>query len=121
MDTPTSLDLKSLADLLNLDDTNTDSDDNYSEFSPSTVNSNPSHPAADIKASQVTESKQNYKLAKYENKNIWSDEEVIDEEEDEIKTKDKPEYEIIYQQNVTPDDVFLQVLCCNSFLFFLSE
>ncbi|GFT47296.1 hypothetical protein NPIL_537881 [Nephila pilipes] len=42
-------------------------------------------------------------------KDIWSCDEVLDEDYDEALTKEKPHYEMIYQQNVTPDDIYLQL------------
>ncbi|GFR08763.1 hypothetical protein TNCT_147901 [Trichonephila clavata] len=42
-------------------------------------------------------------------KDIWCYDEVLDEDYDEAQNKDKPPYEMIYQQNVTPDDIYLQL------------
>lgn len=42
-------------------------------------------------------------------KDIWSDDEILSENYDESQMKERPLYEIVYQQKVTPDDIFLQV------------
>ncbi|XP_054721070.1 dynein axonemal assembly factor 6-like [Uloborus diversus] len=53
-------------------------------------------------------SKDPYSLLKA-SQDIWSDDEVMDEEFVEDCARTTPEYEIVYQQDVTTDDVYLQM------------
>ncbi|GFY50384.1 hypothetical protein TNIN_280101 [Trichonephila inaurata madagascariensis] len=51
----------------------------------------------------------NYYKKLEKSKDIWCYDEVLDEDYDEDQNKDKPPYEMIYQQDVTPDDIYLQL------------
>lgn len=109
MNSFTSMDLKSLVGLLNLEE---DVDTEVEDFGTETLKSdcNPHMKAQVMKESQLLNNNFCNNVVEHKTKNIWDDEEILDEEEDEAKLKEKPQYEMIYQQTVTPDDVFLQVL-----------
>ncbi|KFM74063.1 hypothetical protein X975_07859, partial [Stegodyphus mimosarum] len=103
-------DIKNLVSLLNLGDT--DSEDDGCEAKTNMYKRNPHSVAYDIHhlknyENEGEKSKKN-DISK-QSKNIWSDDEVLDDDYDEAQTKERPEYEMVYQQDVTADDVFLQL------------
>ncbi|GIY09449.1 CS domain-containing protein [Caerostris extrusa] len=81
-------DIRMLVNLLNLG--NEEKSDNEDEFG-------------------LKKKKKSYYTKLKNSKDIWLDDEVLDEDYDEFQSKDKPQYEMIYQQKVTPDDIFLQL------------
>lgn len=110
------MDLKGLVDLLNIENQSDSEDDDY-EYG-SSKNSYEYKATNDIccNAKINTEldkvkSTNNYNFYKVveSSKNIWDDDEILCEEDDEAMMKVKPEYELVYEQSVTPNDVLLQV------------
>lgn len=104
----TSSDLKNFANLINLQKEVDSEDDEFQNGSSKTV-CNPHLMAKEIKTSQSVKIPRESEVLKNPSKDIWEEEEIPDEEEEEAEIKNRPEYEMVYQQNVTSDDVFLQV------------
>ncbi|GBM11403.1 hypothetical protein AVEN_249148-1 [Araneus ventricosus] len=106
-------DIRQLVNLLNLEKEN-DSDIDESDYlssrnrSPYLEQMNENF-EDNNKRQTKDEKKSNYYSKLEKSKDIWSDDEVPDEDYDEIKTKEEPKYEMFYQQKVTTDDIFLQL------------
>ncbi|CAL1293588.1 unnamed protein product [Larinioides sclopetarius] len=104
-------DIRQLVNLLNLEEEN-DSDIDESDCKLSR-NKSPyleqMYENFENKSQTKTEKIPNHYSKLEKSKDIWSDDEIPDEEYDEIQTKEEPKYEMLYQQDVTPDDIFLQL------------
>ncbi|XP_015926642.1 dynein axonemal assembly factor 6 [Parasteatoda tepidariorum] len=103
-------DLKNLMKLLNLEDNClADEDESSSHYTPSSIISSSVSDSFDT-SNQCSPQKFTDSYAQIENsKNIWSEEEVLDEIYDELVSKQTPSYELIYRQSVTADDIYLQL------------
>lgn len=106
-------DLQNFVKLLNLENDNSSADEDECMLS---AHKNPSSIIINAESTTFPQSNQCISqpytdiYTKTEtSKNIWSEEEVLDEEYDELVAKQEPNYELIYRQNVTPDDLYLQV------------
>lgn len=109
------MDLKGLVDLLNIENQPDSEDDDY-EYGSSKNSyeykvTNDVCCNAKINTELEVKSTNNYNFYKVveSSKNIWDDDEILCEEDDEAMVKEKPEYELVYEQSVTPNDVLLQV------------
>ena len=110
------INLKGLVDLLNIGDA-LDSEDDDCEYGSSknsykhdVMNSTFIKTKENIEVDNENSTKSyNFKKIVESSKYIWDDDEILCEEDDEAMMKEKPEYEMAYEQSVTPNDVFLQV------------
>lgn len=105
-------DIRHLVNLLSLDK-NENSDDDDSDIYPMRTQ-NPYSVITNTSSNCVNDKlperpKNPYGNTSAISKDIWSEDEILPKDYDESQMKEKPEYEIVYQQKVTPDDIFLQV------------
>lgn len=110
------MDLKGLIDLLNMENQPDSEDDDYeygsskNNYEYKVMNDACCKTEVNTELDKVKPTN-NYNFCKVveRSKNIWDDDEILCEEDDEAMMKEKPEYELVYEQSVTPNDVLLQV------------
>ncbi|KAF8786704.1 uncharacterized protein LOC129972691 [Argiope bruennichi] len=106
-------DIRQLVNLLTFEEDNDSDIDNsdYLSTKKRSIYSEKMNKNMENNSTNQTEidNKPNYYSKLDKSKNIWEDDEVPDEDYDEIQMKEEPKYDMIYQQNVTPDDMFLQL------------